>query len=345
MFNLASKARPYFGAVVLTCCPAHRRRHLQRHAHAQRRLPGSHLSAHRRRRQSAGLDVTKMEVKVTRPLEEAVSTVLGVAQVRSKTIRGGSEMSIDFAPGTDMQPGRAARPGTASAPPRRDAARRGADRRADDAVGLPDHVGGADRRRQPGPAARLRLLPAGPADQEHPGRALRQRGRRRRPRDRGRSPGRTTCWPPACPPPTSPTRSASSDRLQPVGRIEGQPLAFQILVNTQAETVRQIEELVISTRKDQPLRVRDVADVKVLHQDRVAVGRLRRQGRGGDHRLPPAGRQHGQHLPRRAALLDAQLTSRPAVDKRPPRNIQATVVYDQARVRRDGRATTSATRS
>src|SRR5207244_4557176 len=48
-------------------------------------------------------DVAKMEVKVTRPLEEAVSTVLGVAQVRSKTIRGGSEISIDFTPGTDMR--------------------------------------------------------------------------------------------------------------------------------------------------------------------------------------------------------------------------------------------------
>src|SRR5262249_38424440 len=48
-------------------------------------------------------DVGTMELKVTRPLEEAVSTVLGASQVRSKTIRGGSELSIDFAPGTDMK--------------------------------------------------------------------------------------------------------------------------------------------------------------------------------------------------------------------------------------------------
>src|SRR5256885_337228 len=54
--------------------------------------------------------------------------------------------------------------------------------------------------------------------------------------------------------------------LHPVGRIEGQPLAFQLLTNNQPETVRQIEEMVISARKDQPLRVRDVADVKVLHK-------------------------------------------------------------------------------
>src|SRR5205085_8101926 len=48
-------------------------------------------------------DVTNMEVTVTRKLEEAVSGVIGVAQVRAKTIRGGSEISIDFNPGTDMR--------------------------------------------------------------------------------------------------------------------------------------------------------------------------------------------------------------------------------------------------
>ncbi len=43
-----------------------------------------------------------MELQVTRPLEMAASSVLGVRRVRSKTIRGGCDMSIDFAPGTDM---------------------------------------------------------------------------------------------------------------------------------------------------------------------------------------------------------------------------------------------------
>src|SRR5262249_2471779 len=62
---------------------------------------------------------------------------------------------------------------------------------------------------------------------------------------------------------------AQQSSLRPVGRVEGQPLAFQLLLNNQPETIRQIEEMPISTRKDQPLRVRDVADVKVLHQDRA----------------------------------------------------------------------------
>src|SRR5262249_12804737 len=57
--------------------------------------------------------------------------------------------------------------------------------------------------------------------------------------------------------------------LLPVGRVENQPLAFQLIVNNQAEKARQIADLVLSTRKDQPIRVRDVADVQVLHQDRA----------------------------------------------------------------------------
>ena len=43
-----------------------------------------------------------VEVAAVRPLEEAIATVAGVARVRSKTQRGGSEISVDFNWGTDM---------------------------------------------------------------------------------------------------------------------------------------------------------------------------------------------------------------------------------------------------
>jgi multidrug efflux pump subunit AcrB len=43
-----------------------------------------------------------MQVAVTRPLEEAARTVLGVRRVRSKTIRGATEISVLFNPGSDM---------------------------------------------------------------------------------------------------------------------------------------------------------------------------------------------------------------------------------------------------
>jgi CzcA family heavy metal efflux pump len=39
---------------------------------------------------------------VTRPLEEAVSAVPGVQRIRSRSIRGASEISVSFAPNTDM---------------------------------------------------------------------------------------------------------------------------------------------------------------------------------------------------------------------------------------------------
>jgi CzcA family heavy metal efflux pump len=44
-----------------------------------------------------------MLLTVTRPIEEQVSTVLGVRRVRSRTIRGGSEVSVFFADYMDMQ--------------------------------------------------------------------------------------------------------------------------------------------------------------------------------------------------------------------------------------------------
>src|SRR5260370_20647235 len=50
-----------------------------------------------------GLAVPNMEVQVTRTIEQEVSTVIGGKSVRGKTIRGGSEVYIDFDPGTDMR--------------------------------------------------------------------------------------------------------------------------------------------------------------------------------------------------------------------------------------------------
>ncbi|HTU26119.1 MAG TPA: efflux RND transporter permease subunit [Pirellulales bacterium] len=52
--------------------------------------------------QTPGLAVKDVEVAVTRPIEEAVSIVLGVVRVRSKSVRGAAQLSVDFAPGTDM---------------------------------------------------------------------------------------------------------------------------------------------------------------------------------------------------------------------------------------------------
>jgi len=43
-----------------------------------------------------------MVVAVTRPLEEAVSGAIDLRQIRSRTVRGGAELSLNFRPGADM---------------------------------------------------------------------------------------------------------------------------------------------------------------------------------------------------------------------------------------------------
>ncbi|MBL0177663.1 MAG: efflux RND transporter permease subunit [Gemmatimonadetes bacterium] len=53
--------------------------------------------------EGSALGPRQMLFDVTRPIEEAVSVVLGVTRVQSRSIRGGSETTITFAPGTDMQ--------------------------------------------------------------------------------------------------------------------------------------------------------------------------------------------------------------------------------------------------
>jgi CzcA family heavy metal efflux pump len=45
----------------------------------------------------------EMVVAVTRPLEEAVSGVIGLRRIRSRTVRGGAELSLDFSSRADMQ--------------------------------------------------------------------------------------------------------------------------------------------------------------------------------------------------------------------------------------------------
>ena len=52
--------------------------------------------------QGSTLGARQVVFSITRPLEEAVSIVPGVTRVRSHSIRGASEISITFAPGTNM---------------------------------------------------------------------------------------------------------------------------------------------------------------------------------------------------------------------------------------------------
>ena len=52
--------------------------------------------------EGSALGARQVVFGVTRPIEEAVSVVPGVRRVRSRSIRGASEIDITFAPNTDM---------------------------------------------------------------------------------------------------------------------------------------------------------------------------------------------------------------------------------------------------
>src|SRR5437016_2465357 len=103
MFNLASKARPYLGALVLTTMlltagGIYSVMRMPSGVYPEITFPRIAVVA-----KKVGLDLRSMELLVTVPLEQAVNTVIGVERVRSKTIRGGCDLSIDFSPGTDMK--------------------------------------------------------------------------------------------------------------------------------------------------------------------------------------------------------------------------------------------------
>jgi len=51
---------------------------------------------------SPTFEATEMTVAVTRPIEEAMSGLIGLRRIRSRTVRGSAEISLDFAAGADM---------------------------------------------------------------------------------------------------------------------------------------------------------------------------------------------------------------------------------------------------
>jgi multidrug efflux pump subunit AcrB len=331
MLSLASRARPYFGAVVLSCALLS-----AGGVYSALRMPSSVYPEVTFPRISvvaklADRDVTNMDVKVTRPLEEAVSSVIGVAQVRSKTIRGGSEISIDFNPGTDMRRAETLtwnRIGAVRSqmPPLDDLTVEQMTPSVFPILSLV--LTGGDNPAQLRDYAFYQLAPQikNVPDVLYAkviGGDVREIEVICRPEDllaNGLSAADLA------------DQIAQLTLLQPIGRVENQPLAFQLIVNGQAEKARQIADLVITTRKDQPIRVRDVADVQILHQDRAMSVGFDQQDAvviTVFRRLSGNTVQISHDI---AQLLEKNGLRLPAGDphKKPPRNIQATIVYDQA---------------
>jgi multidrug efflux pump subunit AcrB len=331
MFNLASRARPYLGAVVLTAAlltggGVYSALRMPSSVYPEVTFPRIAVVA-----KVPGRDVTNMEVKVTRPLEEAVSTVIGATRVRSKTIRGGSELSIDFAPGTDI---RRAEQLTWN--------RIGA-RRSD----LPPETELTVEQMTPSvfPIISLVLTGGDSAARLHDYAFFQLAPRIKNIPDvlyANVAGGDIREIEVICRPDDLLAHGLSAadladqigqlTPLQPVGRVESQPLAYQLIVNNQTVQAQQIADLVISTRKDQPVRVRDVADVKILHQDRTLSIGYDQQDAVVITVFRRLGGNTVQISRDLTAMLEHDGLTLPVGDanKPPPRNIRATIVYDQS---------------
>jgi CzcA family heavy metal efflux pump len=103
LLNLASKSRQFFGALVLltvlvTAAGVYSLVGMPTSVYPEVAFPRIVAIA-----ELPGTSIDLMELSVTRPLENAVSTVPGVERVQSETIRGSSELSIHFAGDTNMR--------------------------------------------------------------------------------------------------------------------------------------------------------------------------------------------------------------------------------------------------
>jgi multidrug efflux pump subunit AcrB len=321
MVNIAAKARPYFGAVVLTVIlltvgGVYGATRMASGVFPEVTFPRIAVVARK-----PEFDVRTMELQVTVPLEQAVSTVIGVESVRAKTVRGSCDIYVNFAPGTDMRrseqmtwnrisAARAQLPVdldltveqmAPSVSPVISVVLTGADNAAKlrdyayydlapQMKTIPDvlycNISGGDIREfvvevRPDDLLAAGLSAADVADQ-----------------------------------------IGKAHRLQPVGRIEEPPFGFQILVNTQGETPHDIEELVIGLKNNQPLRVRDVAEVKVLQRDRVeSIG-----FEAKDAVVLTVYRRLGGNVLKVSEGIRDLLKRQP-----PPKGIHATLAYDQSR--------------
>jgi CzcA family heavy metal efflux pump len=320
--NLVAAARPYFGLIVLTSILLSilgivAMLHMPSGIYPEVAFPRIVVIA-----QTPGLAVKDVEVSVTRPVEEQVSIVLGVIRVRSKTVRGASQLDIDFAPGTDMiqalndvrarmaEVGSQLPVGTNTIVERQTPSifpiisfivtgGRDPSELHDYAyytlrpriTKIPDvsyvTVQGGDIREivvevEPATLVAANLSIADVAD-----------------------------------------RLAREHRLKAVGRLDRERLQYQVLADTVADAPLDLEDLVVVEKNGQPLRLRDLGRVIVSHEDRTVA--VRANGKNAVA-LTVFRRLGGNALTISRELTTVLNEARQSA----PRGIEIEPVYDQA---------------
>jgi CzcA family heavy metal efflux pump len=270
----------------------------------------------------AGASAQTMQLSVTRPIEEAMSTVLGVRRVRSRTIRAAAEVSLWFESDADMERGlglvnarlaelRGALPQdvdliaerlTASSFPIQTLAVTGtvdSTRLRDFALytlrprlaGLP----GVGRVEVVGGDSREVEVTVDPARLEQARLDL----------------------------PTLATAVGDALKLEPAGRVDLHYRQELIVVQGPMENLEQLSHLVVGGTAESPVLLGDVARVEDGHADRLS----RTYANGRPAALVNIGRRPGADAITLARSVNAELESlRPHL----PPGIEVFIVYDQA---------------
>lgn len=322
--NLVSIARPYFGLIVLTTILL-----TVAGLAAMFRMPSGIYPEVAFPRivviaQSPGLGVRDVEVAVTRPIEEVVSIVLGVVRVRSKSVRGASEVNIDFAPDTNMV----------------QALNDVRAKMAEVGATLPAGTTTLTERQTPSVFPIISFVVTGGRDPAalHDYAYFDLRPRISRIPDvsyvtvQGGDIREVTVEVD----PQSLTaanlslfdvadRLNKEHRLKAVGRLDRESLQYQVLTDTLATDPLDIENLVIADKNGQPIRLRDIGKVTIGHEDRTTAIR----SNGKDAVALTVFRRLGGNALAVSNELDSVLKS---AAKTTPPGIKIQPVYDQGQL-------------
>jgi CzcA family heavy metal efflux pump len=319
--NLVALARPYFGLIVLATLLLAvfgfiSMLRMPSGIYPEVAFPRITLIA-----QTPGLAVKSVEVAVTRPIEEVVGTALGVRQVRSKTVRGSSQVDIDFTPGTEMVQAL------------NDVRAKIADINAQFPAGTSTLI----ERQTPSVCPIISFVVTGGHDPS----ALRDyafydlRPRISRIQDVSYvtvlggdireivvevDPQRLVATGLSIADVAD--RVGKDHRLRAVGRLDRGPLQFQVLVNSQAGDPIDLEQLVLAHVNGQTIRVADVGRVIIAHEDRTSS--IRSNGKNAVA-ITVFRRLGGDAL----AISQRLNAMMPALQKAAPPGIEITPVYDQ----------------
>ncbi len=266
--NLVAVARPYFGLIVLTTALL-----TVFGTVAMLRMPSGIYPEVAFPRivviaQTPGLAVKDVEVAVTRPIEEVVGIVLGVVRVRSKSVRGAAELSIDFAPETDMI----------------QALNDVRARMAEVGAQLPPGTSTITERQTPSVFPIISFVVTGGRDPSalHDYAYYDLRPRISRIPDvsyvtvQGGDIREIIVE--LLPDSLAAANLSISDvsdrlgrehRLKAVGRLDRGALQYQVLSDTQATDPFDLEDVVIAEKNGQPIRLRDLGRVAIGHEDRT----------------------------------------------------------------------------